>query len=92
MRLLHSIEQGLRESLPETDGGTHTHTHINTHGFQDRSDEPGGKTGGKLQLTIDGRCMDTSGKVVEFPLLTAEKNSANIPHDRFPVAQQVRSL
>ena len=28
--LLRSIEQGLRESLPETDGGTHLPTHTNT--------------------------------------------------------------
>ena len=29
--LLHGIEQGLRESLPETDGGTHLPTQTNTH-------------------------------------------------------------
>ena len=29
--LLHGIEQGLRESLPESDGGTHLHMQTNTH-------------------------------------------------------------
>ena len=41
----------------------------NRHGFLDRSDEPGGKTGGKLLLTMGGRFTDTSRKVVVFPIL-----------------------
>ena len=47
----------------------------NRHGFQDRSDESDGKTGGNLRLTIGGRCGDTSGKVVGFHI--TQKNFVN---------------
>ena len=41
----------------------------NRHGFQDRLDEPGGKTGGRLRMTMGGRCRDTSRRVIRFPVL-----------------------
>lgn len=48
----------------------------NRHEFQDRPDEPGGKTGRKLRLTISGRWGDTSQKVVEFPILSFSRTGA----------------
>ena len=41
-----------------------------------RHDEPGGKKGGKLRLTMVGRGGDTSGKVIEFPILILQNPAA----------------
>ena len=41
----------------------------NRHEFQGKSNEKFRKPEGKSRLTMDGRCGDTSGNAVEFPIL-----------------------